>query len=338
MSNLNATRGRAMSVQQTRTGAWSVRWRDGGRMRSKNFRRRRDAERFDLQSRTPSRPARSPASTAAPRRSTSTSRARGRRSTSATLAPKTAKRYAAAVRRARLPDARRLRAARADPEIDRPLAGRPASPRARRSSRPARRSRCSAGSCSARSRPGGSGQTRSGSSARRHRRRATRSGRSRPRPSSDPRGAARRRGPRRSLDRRDVRALRDRDAVLVSLLAYAGLRPQELRALRWGHVRERTLVVHAPKTRRHRAAPRSVRLLAPLAQDLREWRLASGRPGDDAPVIPALDGSAMTEAALRAVARPSVDARRSRRRRAPISARTTCATASRRCCCTRAGR
>jgi integrase len=34
-----------------------------------------------------------------------------------------------------------------------------------------------------------------------------------------------------------------RSAVLVSLLAYAGLRPEEALALRWRHVRERTLLV-----------------------------------------------------------------------------------------------
>jgi integrase len=33
-----------------------------------------------------------------------------------------------------------------------------------------------------------------------------------------------------------------------------------------------------------------VRLLAPLATDLGEWRLASGRPLEDAPVIPGQDG------------------------------------------------
>jgi len=98
--------------------------------------------------------------------------------------------------------------------------------------------------------------------------------------------------------RRDVLGLRERDAVLVSILAYAGLRPQELRALRWAHVLENVLVVHAPKTRRHNTAPRTVRLLAPVAQDLREWRLASGRPDDRAPVIPALDGGEWTEAAF----------------------------------------
>ena len=90
-------------------------------------------------------------------------------------------------------------------------------------------------------------------------------------------------------------ALRPRDAQVVRLLAYSGLRPQELRLLRWAHVGERTLIVHAPKTRRHRVQPRSVRLLAPLAQDLREWRLLSGRPDDAAPVIPAYDGGEWTE-------------------------------------------
>jgi integrase len=34
-------------------------------------------------------------------------------------------------------------------------------------------------------------------------------------------------------------ASRERDAVLISILAYAGLRPQEALALDWGHVRDR---------------------------------------------------------------------------------------------------
>ena len=34
-----------------------------------------------------------------------------------------------------------------------------------------------------------------------------------------------------------------RDATLIGLLAYAGLRPQEAQALRWGDVRERTLLI-----------------------------------------------------------------------------------------------
>lgn len=91
-------------------------------------------------------------------------------------------------------------------------------------------------------------------------------------------------------DERDVLAMQ-RDAVMVSILAYAGLRPGELRALRWGDVRRATLTVEraarpdgtvkATKTHERRA----VRLLAPLAADLAELRLASGRPTDEALIL-----------------------------------------------------
>jgi integrase len=91
-----------------------------------------------------------------------------------------------------------------------------------------------------------------------------------------------------------------RDAVLVSVLAYAGLRPQEALALRWADVKERTLVVdkalslgqeRPTKTR----AVRTVRLLPPLASDLKAWRLASGRPSDDGLVFPTAAGKPWTE-------------------------------------------
>jgi integrase len=74
-----------------------------------------------------------------------------------------------------------------------------------------------------------------------------------------------------------------RDATLVSLLAYAGVRPQEALALHCEDIGERSLLIRAKvvdgerlpytKTRRNR----SVRLLAPLGQDLREYMLATGR-------------------------------------------------------------
>ncbi|HYV16261.1 MAG TPA: tyrosine-type recombinase/integrase [Conexibacter sp.] len=96
-------------------------------------------------------------------------------------------------------------------------------------------------------------------------------------------------------------ALHAEGAAIVSVLAYAGLRPGELRALRWGDVRERTILVQRgadpdgkTKPTKTRAA-RTVRLLAPLAADLKEWRMASGRPGDDALVFPGKDGGAWTK-------------------------------------------
>jgi integrase len=94
------------------------------------------------------------------------------------------------------------------------------------------------------------------------------------------------------------------DAALVSVLAYAGLRPGEALALRWSDVREQTLIVEkavalgeerATKTRRNR----SVRLLKPLASDLNEWRMAAGRPDGNARVFPMRDGRYWTESAYR---------------------------------------
>jgi integrase len=95
-----------------------------------------------------------------------------------------------------------------------------------------------------------------------------------------------------------------RDAALVSVLAYAGLRPSEALALSWGHVRERTILVErgvvlgqlrTTKTGR----TRTVRLLAPLAADLHEWRIARGRPPEDELVFPGQRGGAWSDDAWR---------------------------------------
>jgi integrase len=86
-----------------------------------------------------------------------------------------------------------------------------------------------------------------------------------------------------------------RDATLVAVLAYAGLRPGEALALTWGDIGVRTILVdkatslgklQSTKTGR----TRSVVLLKPLAADLAEWRLAAGRPAADALVFPTRDG------------------------------------------------
>ena len=80
--------------------------------------------------------------------------------------------------------------------------------------------------------------------------------------------------------------LRQRDATLISMLAYAGLRPDEATSARWADLGERILHVHAGKTERARV----VELLAPLAQDLAEWRLAMGRPSADTLIFPRAGG------------------------------------------------
>lgn len=82
--------------------------------------------------------------------------------------------------------------------------------------------------------------------------------------------------------------VRPRDAAIVSCLAYSGPRPGELLRfpLCWQDLGERTILYRQPKTKK---APRPVRLVGPLAQDLAEWRLAQGRPVSG-PVFPAHDG------------------------------------------------
>jgi hypothetical protein len=75
-----------------------------------------------------------------------------------------------------------------------------------------------------------------------------------------------------------------RDRTLVSALAYSGPRPEEIVCrLTWDDIGERSIRYRDSK--RHR-----IRFLAPLAEDLREWFLVSGRPDRKAPVFPAHDG------------------------------------------------
>lgn len=86
-----------------------------------------------------------------------------------------------------------------------------------------------------------------------------------------------------------------RDATLISVLAYAGLRPGEALALRWGDVRTKTILVQRATSLGEEKATkpsqnRTVRLLGPLKADLAEWRLAAGRPPDTALVFPAAAG------------------------------------------------
>jgi len=100
-------------------------------------------------------------------------------------------------------------------------------------------------------------------------------------------------------------------ATLVSLMAYAGLRPAEATALCWRHVGERTLLVELSGDGEGGAKGtktgviRTVPLLAPLGDDLAAWRAASGQPGEDAPIAPRADGGWWT----------STDYRNWRRRR-----------------------
>ncbi len=95
---------------------------------------------------------------------------------------------------------------------------------------------------------------------------------------------------------KDATGVRNRaDACFVELMSYAGLRPGEALALTWGDIGNRTLAVdkavaigeeRSTKT----GAARSVPLLKPLATDLQELFMALHQPADDELVLPARDG------------------------------------------------
>jgi integrase len=87
-----------------------------------------------------------------------------------------------------------------------------------------------------------------------------------------------------------------RSATLVSVLAYAGLRPGEAVGLEWRHVRERTLLIeqavsdgHLNRQKTNRTY-RTVDLLAPLADDLTQWRATSRASAAGAFVFARPDG------------------------------------------------
>jgi hypothetical protein len=92
------------------------------------------------------------------------------------------------------------------------------------------------------------------------------------------------RGAGRSAE--ELRWWRARNSMILSLLAYEGLRPSEDRDSRWNEMHGRQLHVIATKTNR----ARDVDLLAPVAQELTEWRLLCGRPEPKSLIVPTLDG------------------------------------------------
>jgi integrase len=94
-----------------------------------------------------------------------------------------------------------------------------------------------------------------------------------------------------TVERIRVNMRNARDRMIVTLLGYQGLRPQELRRADWRHVQGNRLRVYAPKTRRNR----TVDLLKPVVDELEQWR--QGRR--QGPVIPGADGRTWTEQGYR---------------------------------------
>jgi site-specific recombinase XerD len=86
--------------------------------------------------------------------------------------------------------------------------------------------------------------------------------------------------------------MREMDATLVSVLAYAGPRPEsEALPLTFEQIGRRTITFRATKS--GAVVERETRLLEPLARDLRRWRLRCP-PTDEGLVFPAATGGRWT--------------------------------------------
>lgn len=97
-----------------------------------------------------------------------------------------------------------------------------------------------------------------------------------------------------------LEAGRDVDAALVSVLAYAGLRPGEALALQWRHIRARTILIEQAvangKFKRPKGnKPRTVRLLAALGEDLEQLRARQPDDGPDGLLFPDPSGEPWSE-------------------------------------------
>jgi integrase len=96
-------------------------------------------------------------------------------------------------------------------------------------------------------------------------------------------------------------ALAIRNPLLISLMGYAGLRPEEARGLLWGDIRSRTLFIQRALVRGGYAdtkthARRSVKLLDALFDDLEKARRQlPGTPDLSDPILQGRKGEALSE-------------------------------------------
>jgi integrase len=89
-----------------------------------------------------------------------------------------------------------------------------------------------------------------------------------------------------------IAALSGRDRAIALLAGHLGLRPIEVRAVQWGALKGSTLTIGRARTKRTAARTRTIVVPDVTARELKEWRLASGRPSDTEPIVGAMTQNA----------------------------------------------
>jgi integrase len=92
---------------------------------------------------------------------------------------------------------------------------------------------------------------------------------------------------------RVIASLDGRDRVICLLGAHLGLRPLEVRAAPWSALGDRLLSVGKSRTKATARRSRVVVVPEVTMQELREWRLRSGRPVDEHPIVGEMTQNAM---------------------------------------------
>jgi integrase len=109
-----------------------------------------------------------------------------------------------------------------------------------------------------------------------------------------------------------IASFEGRERAIVLLAGHLGLRPLEVRAVPWVAFDGFSLMVGRSRTKRTARRTRTIRVPDATARELKAWRLQSGRPGDDEPIIGAMTANAMkcwARRSLRAAAKAATDGR-----------------------------
>ena len=88
-------------------------------------------------------------------------------------------------------------------------------------------------------------------------------------------------------------SLRGRDRAIALLAGHLGLRPIEVRTAPWGALHDSTFTVGRARTKRTAARTRVIDVPQVTAHELKRWRMESGRPGDQEPIIGEMSANAM---------------------------------------------
>jgi integrase len=90
-----------------------------------------------------------------------------------------------------------------------------------------------------------------------------------------------------------IASLNERDRVIVLLGGHLGLRPLEIRAIPWNALNGQTLTVGRAHTKAAARRTRTLQVPEITARELKEWRLQAGRPGNDQPIVGPMTANAL---------------------------------------------